>query len=855
MTIFLAEWNDIFSLIAASFTGLQTVSITIQLVNFPHIWGSSFWDAGLLELDRINLKSAQFVIVDENLSRQFTYTAGKEFSPLISAITTTCLFQEQTQHTTDSIKNEPRTIVIQEPDVSFHRCRDRLREIHSYDPKNEADTILFFRFARNPCPLYVRNLFHLVPQRARSDANIRHEDRLQRDYAPYKYVHQGGIDDTENVNRVFGYQFYGPNRPDGDDIDRNILNILSARQRLSVKLSTGDANFVKPPAHLTNARPIRQQQSSDQLNLMDSSVGLVDSSPPGQSYVAYRPWAGIVKMAAALTKIKQHLRPSGTGNDDGNTIHEFPLEEQKTADGDLKKPTPEPEAAGVAKIQAAQAVWGRTGKSFLYLGLAMIMIIFELDNITVDTYKTYAASTFNELSKVATITTTVSIILAVVKPFVAKLSDVIGRGEAYIFTVSCYVLGYILCASSSTFNTYAGGQVFYAIGQGGMSVLDAIMVSDLSSMRWRGFSYNIIYLPFLIAPWISAYIVNSVVNGIGWRWGIGMFAILMPFSASVLIITLFVFQHRAKKAGIVLAENFTVYQFFSRIDFGGVLLLGGGFAMLLLPITLAATTTSKWKTPWVDALVALGIVALAALYPYERYVAKHPVVPINYFKNMSIVTGVLLAILDNIGFGITHTYLYPWSLVAHNFSARTGIFLGYTNGVMQALTGIIVGLVMYKTRSYKWLCVAGAAIRLLGYGVMIRLRTNGSSIAELFIVQLVQGLGSGVIETAIVVAAQIVVPHAELAQVTALISLAAYLGSAIGSAVAGGIYTDTLRGRLEYSDVMGYLTIAALALSAPVLLISFFMPNNRLSDDRNLVEAAQWSGDGKSQAQNDGRNE
>lgn len=421
----------------------------------------------------------------------------------------------------------------------------------------------------------------------------------------------------------------------------------------------------------------------------------------------------------------------------------------------------------------------------------------ELDNITVDTYKTYAASTFNELSKVATITTTVSIILAVVKPFLAKLSDVIGRGEAYIFTVSCYVLGYILCASSSTFNTYAGGQVFYAIGQGGTSVLDAITVSDLSSMRWRGFSYNIIYLPFLIAPWISAYIVNSVVSGIGWRWGIGMFAILMPFSASVLIITLFVFQHRAKKAGIVLAEKLTVYQFFSRLDFGGVLLLGGGFAMLLLPITLAATTTSKWKTPWIDALVALGVVALAALYPYERFVAKYPVVPIHYFKNMSIVIGVLLAILDNIGFGVTHTYLYAWSLVAHNFSARTGIFLGYTNGVMQALTGMAVGLVMYKTRSYKWLCVAGAAIRLLGYGVMIRLRTNTSYIAELFIVQLVQGLGSGVIETAIVVAAQIVVPHTELAQVTALITLAAYLGSAIGSAVAGGIYTDTLRGRLE----------------------------------------------------------
>lgn len=76
-------------------------------------------------------------------------------------------------------------------------------------------------------------------------------------------------------------------------------------------------------------------------------------------------------MAAALTKIKEHLRASGSGNDNENTIQEFSLEEHQNTEDDLKKPTAEPEAAGVAKLQAAQAVWGRTGKYFLYLGLVL----------------------------------------------------------------------------------------------------------------------------------------------------------------------------------------------------------------------------------------------------------------------------------------------------------------------------------------------------------------------------------------------------------------------------------------------------------------------------------------------------
>lgn len=421
----------------------------------------------------------------------------------------------------------------------------------------------------------------------------------------------------------------------------------------------------------------------------------------------------------------------------------------------------------------------------------------ELDNSTLSTYRNYATSDFNKLSMLASLNTATSIISAVFKPPIAKLSDVLGRAEAYLFTICCYIISYILCASSKNFNTYAGGVVLYAIGQSGVTVLNAVLISDLTSMRWRAFSYNILYLPFLIVPWVSAFIIESVVNGIGWRWGIGMFAILMPVCASVIIITLAVFQSHSRRSGVLIKEHLTLYHFCSRIDLGGTILLSGGFALLLIPITIAATTTSRWQTPWVDALIALGIVALLALYPYEKYIATHPVVPTRYFRVLAIVASVCLACIDNIGFGATHTYLYAWSTVSRGFSPRNAQFLMYTNGVMQNLTGMAIGLVIYRIRSYKWILVSGAVVRLVGYGIMVRLRNNDSSIAELFIVQLVQGLGSGIIETIVIVASQIVVPHVELAQVTSLIMLSAFLGNGIGSAIAGGIYTDTLKERLR----------------------------------------------------------
>lgn len=100
---------------------------------------------------------------------------------------------------------------------------------------------------------------------------------------------------------------------------------------------------------------------------------------------------------------------------------------------------------------------------------------------------------------------------------------------------------------------------------------------------------------------------------------------------------------------------------------------------------------------------------------------------------------------------------------------------------MQCFVGIGIGWIMYRTKKYKWMMVFGALIRLIGYGLMIRLRGAANPIVELFIVQLIQGTGSGIVQTIIVVSTQIVVPHKELAQVSALTLLTSFLGSSVGS--------------------------------------------------------------------------
>lgn len=313
-----------------------------------------------------------------------------------------------------------------------------------------------------------------------------------------------------------------------------------------------------------------------------------------------------------------------------------------------------------------------------------------------------------------------------------------------MLTISLYILGYVLMASATSINGYAAGSVLYTMGQSGTNIMNDILISDITTARWRAFGIAVSFTPFLITPWCAAFIVDSVVapNGIGWRWGIGMLAILMPFCASFIIATLLYYQRRAKKMGLAPRSKTSLYGFCSQIDLGGIILFTGGLVLLLLPMTLSGTTPSKWTTPWVIALIVLGGMLLFALPFYEHYVARFPVVPPHYFKNRTIALCILLISLDSVSFACTHAYLYAWGSIAHGFSARDNTFYTYTNGVVQCLMGIVAGLIVAKLGRYKWVAVVGACIRTVGYGVMLRLRGNNNSTAELFLVQVVQGLGS-----------------------------------------------------------------------------------------------------------------
>ncbi|CAK7230550.1 hypothetical protein SCUCBS95973_007612 [Sporothrix curviconia] len=561
---------------------------------------------------------------------------------------------------------------------------------------------------------------------------------------------------------------------------------------------------------------------------------------------------------------------------------------------------------GAQRVEIIQKIWGKHGQLLLYSVIGLAMVIYELDNTTFATYYVYALSQFNKVSSSSALAVATDLSFSLTKPIWAKFSDIFGRGEMYPVATLFVVIGYILAASANGFSAFAAGTILRAVGLTGINSINTIIIADTTTARQRGFGVNFQFFPYLILPWVAAEIISSVVSpgGIGWKWGVGIIGIIFPFAMIPIIAVTYIFARRAKKLEATMKEaaathhanldhasvaavaaanpegtagakaKLSLYSVASNIDLGGLLIMIISLAFVLIPLSLAALQPQGYRTPWVIALIVIGGVALLVGFPaYEQYVAAHPIFPLRYVRHRAIGLAFLLYFTDYMAASVSHGYLYNWAIIAQNLTIVQATDLSYINGVLTFFSGMAFGFVMWKTRSFKWWLLFGLVVRIIGYGVMFRIRTEHPSLGELIVVQILQGVGDGIVQTGGYIAATINVPHKETAQAVALIVTIGMLGSSIGSAISGAIYTSTFPNELRhylgdlatpelisdiinsidsnvpawgtvartgianaYNQVTSYFFIAAMVIIAPGFIIVYFLPNQKLNDQQNLLE-------------------
>ncbi|GAA5877929.1 hypothetical protein JCM8547_007081, partial [Rhodosporidiobolus lusitaniae] len=422
---------------------------------------------------------------------------------------------------------------------------------------------------------------------------------------------------------------------------------------------------------------------------------------------------------------------------------------------------------------------------------------------------------------------------------VAKISDVVGRVEMYAFCVFLYTLGYIITASAQSIYAYAAGASINVLGITSLFLLQNIIIADISSLRNRLFWSIFPSLPGTINVWVSGNISQDLLGARNehaskWRWGIGMFCILIPFLATPIMLTLGIGMRKSKKEGhdTRRTRGKTVWEkiqsIFWTIDLIGLVLLVAGFGMTLTIITIARQAGGSWSAPHSVGLLTAGGVGIVSFVLWEIFGAPHPIIPLSLLTNRTVIICFILVVLHPCAGGVIGSYFYTYLLVAGNESTLSATRITSIASFTSTWTALFMGVLVRKVRYLKPIILFGFVIEVLAFGLMIRYRNSGATQGDLAGVQFLRGVGSGSISFPVQAAIQSVVKHEHLAAITAGMLTVFYISQGVGSAIGGSIWSNYVPEKMN--AYISNSTIAHQAYASPLGLISQYAPGTEIRD-------------------------
>ncbi|KAF8212062.1 major facilitator superfamily domain-containing protein [Mycena galopus ATCC 62051] len=492
----------------------------------------------------------------------------------------------------------------------------------------------------------------------------------------------------------------------------------------------------------------------------------------------------------------------------------------------------------------------------------------------------FISSEFGNLHLLGPIQVAQGIIIAVGKPVIAKIADVGSRGTAYCGVLIFYVIGYTVIATAQSIQAVTAGICLYAIG---LQLLTQVVIADITTLKWRGLVLSLNSVPYLINAFVGSNISAAIIQHVGWRWGYGMFIILIPIALAPLIATLLwserITKRRRSTHAVEPKKPYTerLSDTAEELDAVGLFLIGTSISLTLLPLSLVRHTENWRDSAGVLGIFLLGLVFIPVFALWDFRWAKYPVIPFRFVVNRSVVGASLIGALDFVRgwYGV----LPPLIASIHNINFRKLINTTYfmqIQSISMTLCGILTGLYMHRFRRYKMLLVAGLIVRLLGVMLMLRSRGTEGSNFELAMTQILQGIGGGIAALSIQVSSQASVIPGDVAMVTAVVLLITEFGAAGGGAIAGAIWSSEMPSKLRehlpflsqaerdklfgsiteaaskprgdpvregvisaYSDVMKTMVYVGIAVSILPILIAMFMPDWYLGDEQSAKAVSE----------------
>ncbi|EXJ96211.1 hypothetical protein A1O1_01337 [Capronia coronata CBS 617.96] len=367
---------------------------------------------------------------------------------------------------------------------------------------------------------------------------------------------------------------------------------------------------------------------------------------------------------------------------------------------------------------------------------------------------------------------------AAAAPIWVKLSDIWGRKPILLAAVVVFFASSIVCAAAVDMQMLIVGRSIQGAAAGGLICMVNVAISDLFSVRerslWLGLCEGIWALSGAVGPLLGGAFAQEVT----WRW---CFYCNLPIAGTAFVLLVpFLDVHNPRTS---------VMDGVKAIDWFGSISILGVTVMLLLGLDLGGSVY-PWGSAKVVCLMVFGALMVIIFIYSEKKLAKYPVIPLSLFGTRNLAT-LMTTFFHGMVF-ISAEYYLPlyFQSVKEASPLRSGVLL-VPLIVATAGTGVINGVIIHRTGQYRPSMWLGTILMTLGTGLYIMLDVD-TSIGTIVGLEIVEGIGSGLLFEPPLIAIQQDVAQDEVGTATSTQSFMRSLALSLGVIVGGIVFQQSM---------------------------------------------------------------
>ncbi|RMZ80104.1 hypothetical protein DV737_g3179, partial [Chaetothyriales sp. CBS 132003] len=458
--------------------------------------------------------------------------------------------------------------------------------------------------------------------------------------------------------------------------------------------------------------------------------------------------------------------------------------------------------------QVAASIWSRKQLIAAYVMLWLVTAVSSTFENVLVALGPYITSAF-KLHSYAAATGIVANVVAALAPVpTTKLLKRFGRAQGMLTMMLIIVIGLAMFAASPNIALYCAAQVFMAVGSAGMSYCIGIFVADTTSLRDRAFMMAFSTSPDIITMWVAGPMASSLLTGIGWRWGVGIYTIVLPVTLLPFIGFILWNQHKAVKLGLLQPKETSTRSesFLHRfkrvvldIDLAGLLILAAGLSLFLLSFTLYSFQAQGFASPLIISFIVVGL-GLGVAYPmYERYVAPTTSILYSTLRDRTALGALLTLFASIVAFTNIVGYGTSYLQVVTGLNVTQTSYLISSIKVIVCFYGLIIGALIRLTGRLKQIIFAlGAPPMFVAAGLFLAFRQpeyNNTGVMVAVVILISLSIGCISLCSSLIMMAALGQEHVTI--VLALIGFLTNIGPAIGEAINTAIWTGSFKQALH----------------------------------------------------------